>query len=106
MTTHMVTVRDTATAAQALEEIRRQAEEVEDFYQVFVVDGDRRLVGAAVQGSGHQPAGAAGAGVHGRRPTSSCAPDADQEEVARLHGALQPAQRRRWWTRPGGCSAG
>jgi magnesium transporter len=45
MTTHLVTVRDTATAAQALEEIRRQAEEVQDFYQVFVVDGDRRLVG-------------------------------------------------------------
>ena len=45
MTTHLVTVRDTATAAEALEEIRRQAEEVEDFYQVFVVDGDRRLVG-------------------------------------------------------------
>ena len=45
MTTHLVSVRDTATAAEALEEIRRQAEEVEDFYQVFVVDEDRRLVG-------------------------------------------------------------
>jgi magnesium transporter len=45
MTTHMVTVPDTATAGQALEEIRRQAEEVEDFYQVFVVDANRRLVG-------------------------------------------------------------
>jgi len=45
MTTHMVAVRDTATAGEALEEIRRQAEEVEDFYQVFVVDAERRLVG-------------------------------------------------------------
>jgi magnesium transporter len=45
MTTHMVTVPDTATAAQALEEIRRQAEEVEDFYDVFVVDSENRLVG-------------------------------------------------------------
>jgi magnesium transporter len=45
MTTHLVSVRDTATAAEALEEIRRQSEEVEDFYQVFVVDADRRLVG-------------------------------------------------------------
>src|SRR5207245_5620691 len=45
MTTHTVTVRDTATVTEALEEIRRQAEEVEDFYQVFVVDADRRLVG-------------------------------------------------------------
>ena len=32
MTTHLVTVRDTATAAEALEAIRRQSEEVEDFY--------------------------------------------------------------------------
>jgi magnesium transporter len=45
MTSHTVTVRDTATVTEALEEIRRQAEEVEDFYQVFVVDADRRLVG-------------------------------------------------------------
>jgi magnesium transporter len=45
MTTHLVTVRDTDTVAQALEEIRRQAEEVTEFYQIFVVDQDRRLVG-------------------------------------------------------------
>ena len=45
MTTHMVVVQDTATAAEALDEIRRQAEEVEDFYQVFVVDAENRLVG-------------------------------------------------------------
>jgi magnesium transporter len=45
MTTHMVTVPVTVTAEQALQEIRRQAEEVEDFYQVFVVDEDHRLVG-------------------------------------------------------------
>jgi magnesium transporter len=45
MTSHMVTVRDTATVEEALEAIRRQSEEVEDFYQVFVVDEDRKLVG-------------------------------------------------------------
>ena len=45
MTTHVVTVRDIETTAEALQEIRRQAEEVEDFYQVFVVDGNQRLVG-------------------------------------------------------------
>jgi magnesium transporter len=38
-------VADTVTAEQALEEIRRQSQEVEDFYQVFVVDADHRLVG-------------------------------------------------------------
>jgi magnesium transporter len=45
MTTHMVVVPDSVTAGEALEEIRRQAEEIEDFYQVFVVDADRKLVG-------------------------------------------------------------
>lgn len=45
MTTHVVTVRDTATVGEALEEIRRQAETVSEFYQVFVVDPQRRLAG-------------------------------------------------------------
>jgi magnesium transporter len=45
MTTHVVTVRDTATVEEALEEIRRQAETVSEFYQVFVVDPQRRLAG-------------------------------------------------------------
>jgi magnesium transporter len=45
MTTRLVTVRDSATAGEALDEIRRQAEAVKDFYQVFVVAGDGRLVG-------------------------------------------------------------
>jgi magnesium transporter len=45
MTTHTVTVRDTDTVEQALDRIRRQAEEVTDFYQIFVVDHDGRLVG-------------------------------------------------------------
>jgi magnesium transporter len=45
MTTHTVTVRDSDTVTEALEAIRRQAETAEHFYQVFVVDGDRRLVG-------------------------------------------------------------
>jgi magnesium transporter len=84
MTTHLVSVRDTATAAEALDEIRRQAEEVEDFYQVFVVDGDRRLVGILPFKS-----------LVVSRPERqirqfmepadiSVKPDLDQEEVARL----------------------
>jgi magnesium transporter len=84
MTTHLVTVRDTATAAEALDEIRRQSEEVEDFYQVFVVDGDRRLVGILPFKS-----------LVVSRPDRqirqfmepadiSVKPDLDQEEVARL----------------------
>ncbi|MGE5926701.1 MAG: magnesium transporter [Gemmatimonadota bacterium] len=45
MTTHMVTVLATETAADALDSIRRQAEEVEDFYRVYVVDAERHLRG-------------------------------------------------------------
>jgi magnesium transporter len=45
MTTHVVTVRDTASVGEALEEIRRQAEAVTEFYQVFVLDRVGRLVG-------------------------------------------------------------
>lgn len=45
MTTRTVTVRESATVSEALDEIRRQAAEVDDFYQVFVVDGVHRLVG-------------------------------------------------------------
>jgi magnesium transporter len=84
MTTHMVTVLDTATAAQALEEIRRQAEEVEDFYQVFVVDAEQRLIGTLpfkdlVISRPERPVRAfmTDADIF-------VTPDLDQEEVARL----------------------
>jgi magnesium transporter len=84
MTTHMVTVPDTATAGQALEEIRRQAEEVEDFYQVFVVDAEHRLVGTLpfkdlVISRPERPVRAflTDADIF-------VTPDLDQEEVARL----------------------
>jgi magnesium transporter len=84
MTTHLVSVRDTATAAEALEEIRRQSEEVEDFYQVFVVDADRRLVGIL-------PFKSLVVSRPDRRVREfmedadiSVKPDLDQEEVARL----------------------
>jgi magnesium transporter len=84
MTTHMVTVPDTATTEQALEAIRRQAEEVEDFYQVFVVDASRRLVGILpfkdlVISKPDRPVRdfMADADIF-------VTPDLDQEEVARL----------------------
>ena len=84
MTTHLVTVPDTATAAEALEEIRRQAEEVEDFYQVFVVDGDRRLVGVLpFKDLVVSRPDRLVRDIHGRRRHLG-RPDLDQEEVARL----------------------
>jgi magnesium transporter len=45
MTTAIVIVPERATAAEAIAEIRRQAEEVEDFYQIYCVDDRRHLVG-------------------------------------------------------------
>ena len=84
MTTHLVTVRDTATVEEALDAIRRQAEEVEDFYQVFVVDGERRLVGIL-------PFKDLVVSRPDRRIRDfmadadiTVAPDLDQEQVARL----------------------
>jgi magnesium transporter len=84
MTTHVVTVPVTATAEQALEEIRRQAEEVEDFYQVFVVDKDNKLVGVLpfkdlVISRPERP-------VRSFMTDADIfvTPDLDQEEVARL----------------------
>jgi magnesium transporter len=84
MTTHLVSVRDTTTAAEALEEIRRQAEEVEEFYQVFVVDGNRRLVGilpfkSLVVSRPDLPVREFMADAD-----ISVRPDLDQEEVARV----------------------
>ena len=84
MTSHVVTVPASATAEQALDEIRRQAEEVEDFYQVFVVDRDRKLVGVLpfkdlVISRPERP-------VRSFMTDADIfvTPDLDQEEVARL----------------------
>ncbi|MES2305927.1 MAG: magnesium transporter [Gemmatimonadota bacterium] len=46
MTTHLVTVTDLDTVALALEAVRRQAEDVDDVTEIFVVDTARRLVGS------------------------------------------------------------
>ena len=45
MTAAVVAVREDVTAAVAIEEIRNQAEEIDEFYQIFCVDKDYRLVG-------------------------------------------------------------
>ena len=84
MTAHLVTVRESDTADQALAKIRQQADEVEDFYQVFVVDAMERLAGIL-------PLKALVLSAPGRpvRDIMEDAdnivhPDLDQEEVARM----------------------
>jgi magnesium transporter len=84
MTTRTVTVRDTATVTEALEAIRRQAAEVDDFYQVFVVDAGHRLVGLLPfkELVVSQPDRRIGEFME---PADiSVSPEQDQEEVARL----------------------
>jgi magnesium transporter len=45
MTAHVVAVQQSATAGEAINEVRRQAEEVGEFYQIYCVDDYHRLVG-------------------------------------------------------------
>ncbi|HXE56568.1 MAG TPA: magnesium transporter [Gemmatimonadales bacterium] len=86
MTTRVVTVSESDTAAGAIDAIRRQAAAVEGFYQVFVVDRARRLVGLlALRDLVTSPAD---------RPVREfmtaaevrVTPEVDQEQVARLMG--------------------
>ena len=84
MTTTVVAVPETATIGEALDEIRRQAAEAGDFYQIYCVDAQRRLVGVLPlqQLVVNQP----GRPVREimEPPMVTVAPDLDQEEVARL----------------------
>ena len=84
MTTRMVTVLATETAADALDSIRRQAEEVEDFYRVYVVDAERRLLGVLPLRDlvVNQPSRLVAEIMEDADITVS--PGMDQEEVARL----------------------
>lgn len=84
MTAHLVTVCDNDTADQALSKIRQQAEVVEDFYQVFVVDAMERLAGilplkALVLSAPARPVREIMEGAD-----NTVHPDLDQEEVARI----------------------
>lgn len=84
MTSHVVTVLDTATAGQAIEEIRRQAEEMEGFYQVFVVDTGRHLVGLLPLKDLVTSAPVRPVREFMEAADIRVTPDRDQEEVARL----------------------
>jgi magnesium transporter len=84
MTPEVVRVPVSATASQAIEEIRRQAEEMENFYQVYCVDDSGRLMGVL-------PLQRLVAAAPDRKveelmqpPEAVADPDLDQEEVARL----------------------
>jgi magnesium transporter len=86
MTTELVSVEATLTAAESLDVVRRQGREVEEFYTVFVVDDRNRLLGTVRLDHlvTAEPDDIVG---HIVEPiVASVRPDVDQEEVGRLIG--------------------
>ncbi len=84
MTTALVAIPRFLTAGQALDEVRQQGREVEEFYTSFVVDDRHRLVGTVplndlVLAEPSEPIAALIEPV-----PASVLPDTDQEEVGRL----------------------
>ncbi len=84
MTAAVVSVSDGATAAEAIDEIRRQAEEVGEFYQVYCVDDQHRLVGTLPLQRVVVAAPVARVRDIMEEPLAVATPELDQEEVARL----------------------
>ncbi len=84
MTTEFVSVLVTLTAAEAIEQVRLQGREVEDFYTVFVVDERDRLLGTVRLDNLiiAQPQDTVASLVE--PVAASVRPDVDQEEVGRL----------------------
>lgn len=84
MTTALVRVRDSVTAREAIEAVRAQGREVEDFYTVFVVDEDNLLLGTVpldqlILADTEEPVQKLIEPI-----AASVVPQADQEEVGHL----------------------
>ena len=83
MTTELVSVHETATAEEAIAEIRRQSEEIDDFYQVYCVSDDDKLVGVlSLRRVVGVPAGTPVRDAMAPPPVV-VTPEQDQEQVAR-----------------------
>lgn len=83
MTAQVVAVRSDATAAEAIEEIRRQSEEVEEFSDIFVTDELDHLVGILPLKSLVTSAPTRPVRDFMEEAAIRVGPDEDQEEVAR-----------------------
>ncbi len=84
MTGAMVMVDQDQTVQEAVESIRKQGEEVDDFNETYVLDGERRLAGVLgfkrlVLSSPERPVRELM-----EEPAVTVGPEMDQEEVARL----------------------
>ncbi|MDQ3556906.1 MAG: magnesium transporter [Gemmatimonadota bacterium] len=84
MTTELVSVPATLNAYEAIEEVRRQASEVGEFYNIFVIDATGRLRGTLpLQALVTAPRHARVVDLV-ESVVASVSPDADQEDVARV----------------------
>jgi magnesium transporter len=84
MTTELVAIEASLTAAQAIEEVRRQGREVERFYTVWVVDAQRRLQGTVRLDDLIMAEPTQRVADVVEAPLATVAPDLDQEEVGHL----------------------
>jgi magnesium transporter len=84
MTTELVAVEASLTAGEAIEQVRYQGREVDDFYTVFVIDGERRLQGTLRLDDliTADPDRAVSELVE--EPIATVGPHLDQEQVGRL----------------------
>lgn len=84
MTTELVAVPASLTASQAIDEVRRQAAEVGDFYVIFVVDQAGRLQGWLPLPTLVTASPDASVAALTQPPIATVTPDTDQEAVARV----------------------
>ena len=84
MTTSLVAIRADITAEQAIAEVRRQGREVEDFYNVFVVDQEGMLKGTVPLDDLILADPATPVAALVQAADATVLPDVDQEEVGRL----------------------
>jgi magnesium transporter len=84
MTTELVAIDERLTAGEAIEEVRRQAKMVEEFYTIFVIDGDQRLRGTLPLQTLVTSAPSQTIRELVEPPIASVSPETDQEEVGRI----------------------
>ncbi len=84
MTTELVAVDASLTAAEAIAEVRRQGREVERFYTVWVVDSERRLQGTVRLDDLIMADPTSRVADIVEAPVATVSPDLDQEEVGHL----------------------
>jgi magnesium transporter len=84
MTTELVAVSASCTVSEAIDEVRRQAADLGEFYVIFVIDGERRLLGWLPLPTLVTAAPTAPVADLTQPPIATVTPDTDREAVARI----------------------